>query len=57
MQAKFKQDDEMRIRISATSRNVTMIQTYAPTADHKDENNYAFYEKLNETLGKVPKRI
>ena len=44
------------IRIAANPHNMTIIQTYAPTADHEDEKVEEFYEQLESTTQKVPKK-
>ena len=44
------------IRISAKPHNMTIIQVYAPTSDHEDEEIEEFYELLDTTIAKVPKK-
>ena len=42
------------LRVSAKPHNMTIIQVYAPTSDHDDEEVEQFYEQLEET--KIPKK-
>ena len=44
------------IRILAKPHNMTIIQAYAPTSDHKDEEIEEFYEQLENIIAKVPKK-
>ena len=44
------------IRTSAKPHNLTIIQVYAPTTDHADEEVEEFYEQLENTIAKVPKK-
>ena len=44
------------IRVSAKPVNFTVIQIYAPTSDYEDEVVEAFYEELERTIKKVPKK-
>ena len=44
------------LQISATPKNITLIQVYAPTSDHDDEEIKAFYEELEKTIKKAPKK-
>ena len=36
--------------------NVTIIQVYAPTSDHEDQEVEELYEQIENTLKKVPKK-
>ena len=42
------------IRISERSHNITVIQFYAPTSDHEDEQVEQFYEQLDSIIAKAP---
>ena len=44
------------IRISAKPKNMTIIQVYAPTQDYDDDIVEEFYEELEDTIKKVPKK-
>ena len=44
------------IRISARPHNITVIQIYAPTSDHEDEEVEQFDEQLNSIIAKTPKK-
>ena len=44
------------IRVSAKPMNVTIIQVYAPTSDHEDQEVEELYEQIKNTLKKVPKK-
>lgn len=44
------------IRISARPHNITIIQVYAPTSDHDDEELEEFYEQLDSIIKKTPKK-
>ena len=44
------------IRISAKPHNLTIIQVYAPTSDHTDEEIEEFYELLDTAIAKTPKK-
>lgn len=44
------------IRISNQQAAVTIINAYAPTEDAEEENKLEFYEKLEETFDKIPRR-
>ena len=44
------------LQISAKPKNITLIQVYAPTSDHDDEEVETFYEELEETIKKAPKK-
>ena len=36
--------------------NITVIQVYAPTSDHEDEEVQQFYEQLDSVITKTPKK-
>ena len=42
------------IRIAAEPKNITIIQIYAPTTSHKDEEVEHFYEELESAITKSP---
>ena len=44
------------ISVSAKPKNITIIQVYAPTTDHDDQEIEEFYEELERTVQKVPKK-
>jgi len=44
------------IRVLAKPKNITIIQIYAPSSDHADEEVEEFYEDLEETIMKIPKK-
>ncbi|PVD33204.1 hypothetical protein C0Q70_04455 [Pomacea canaliculata] len=44
------------IRISARPHNLTIIQVYAPTSEHEDEEVEEFYEELDIIIKKTPKK-
>ena len=44
------------LQVSAKPKNITLIQVYAPTSDHDDEEVEAFYEELEKTIQKAPKK-
>ena len=44
------------IRVSAKPKNITIIQVYAPTTDHEDQEVEEFYEELENAIKKVPKK-
>ena len=43
-------------RISAGLHNTTVIQVYAPTSDHEDEDVKQFYKQLDNIIAKTPKK-
>ena len=47
----------MTIRLRAAPFNITVIQVYAPTTDYEEEQVEDFYNKLQNTIDKVPKKI
>jgi len=44
------------IRLRATPLNITIVQVYAPTTDHDDEELEDFYDQLQEVLDQAPKK-
>ena len=44
------------IRLRATPLNITIVQAYAPTTDHDDEELEDFYDQLQEVLDQTPKK-
>ena len=44
------------IRIKASPFNITIIQAYAPTTDHDDEEVEDFYEQLQDVIEQTPKK-
>lgn len=44
------------IRIAATPMNISIIQVYAPTADYEDEIIEEFYEQIENTIARIPKK-
>ena len=44
------------IRISTRTHSITVIQVYAPTSDHDDEEVEQFCEQLDSILTKTPKK-
>ncbi|GFN94925.1 craniofacial development protein 2 [Plakobranchus ocellatus] len=46
----------MTIRLKAAPFSITIIQAYAPTSDHKDEEVEDFYNKVQKTLNEVSKK-
>ena len=44
------------IRISVRPHNITVIQVYAPTSDHEDEDVEQFYEQLDCIIAKTPEK-
>ena len=46
----------LSIGILAGPHNITVIQVYAPTADHEDEGVEQFYKQLDSILAKTPKK-
>ena len=44
------------IRVSAKPKNITIIQVYAPTSDHDDQEVEEFYEQVENAIKKVPKK-
>ena len=46
----------MTIRLRASPFNITIIQAYAPTTDHDDEEIEDFYDQLQEIIDQTPKK-
>eukprot|EP00794_Sanderia_malayensis_P009660 gene9660-biopygen7980 len=46
----------IRIRLNATPRNLSVIQVYAPTSDYTEEDIEGFYNQLESTLKRIPKK-
>ena len=44
------------IRLRAAPFNITIIQVYAPTSGHDDSEFDHFYQQLQETIDKTPKK-
>ena len=44
------------IRVNASPCKITIIQVYAPTTDHSDEEIEEFYQQLENTVKKMPKK-
>ena len=44
------------IQIAAKLINITIIQVYAPTSDYSDEDIEIFYELIEDTILKTPKK-
>ena len=44
------------VRISARPYNITVIQVYAPTLDHEDEEVEEFNEPPDSIIAKTPKK-
>ena len=44
------------IRVSARPKNITIIQVYAPTSDHDDQEVEEFYEALENTIKQAPRK-
>ena len=44
------------IRITAKPINITVIQVYAPTTSHSDDETEMFYETLEETIARTRKK-
>ena len=45
----------MTMRINTLPRKLTIIQVYAPTSDHPDEEVEEFYEKIDIAMKNIPK--
>ncbi|GFO20367.1 endonuclease-reverse transcriptase [Plakobranchus ocellatus] len=46
----------MTIRLKAAPLNITIIQAYALTIDHEDEEVEDFYNEIQKTLNELPKK-
>jgi exonuclease III len=46
----------MSVRLSGNPVNITIVQTYAPTADSDEEEVVSFYECLQGVFDKIPRR-
>ena len=46
----------MSIRIKANPINISIIQIYAPTTTHEDQEIEDFYESIEEEISKTPKK-
>ena len=44
------------IRLHATPFNISIIQVYAPTTDHTDEEIETFYNELQNSISKISKK-
>ena len=44
------------IRISGKPKNISIIQAYAPTTEHEDEEVEQFYDQIEETIKTIPKK-
>ena len=44
------------IRLHATPFNISIIQVYAPTTDHTDEEIEIFYNDLQNSISKISKK-
>jgi len=45
----------INIRIAAVPKNITIIQVYAPTGSHPEEDVDNFYEEFEDTMTQIPK--
>ena len=46
----------MSTSLRTASPNITVVQVYAPTADHADEEMEAFHIQLQKTINRIDKR-
>ena len=46
----------IKIRLNALPFKVTIVQVYAPTSEHPDEEVENFYQLLNKTIDKLPRK-
>ena len=44
------------LRISSRSKNITIVQVYAPTSDHDEQELEEFYEQVENVIKKIPKK-
>ena len=44
------------IRLQATPFNISIIQVYAPTTDHTDDETELFYNELQDSISKMSKK-
>ena len=44
------------IRLHTTPFNISIIQVYAPTTDHTDEEIETFYNELQNSISKISKK-
>ena len=44
------------IRSAATPMNLSIIQVYSPTADYEDDIIEEFYEQIEDTTARIPKK-
>ena len=44
------------IRLRAALFNITIIQVYAPTSGHDDNEVHHFYQQLQKTIDRIPKK-
>ena len=44
------------IRLQATPFNISIIQVYAPTTDHTDEETELFYNELQDSISQISKK-
>ncbi|XP_071500074.1 uncharacterized protein [Diadema antillarum] len=56
VEAEYEEGALISIRISARPHKLTIIQAYAPTSGHGDEEVEEFYDQLEATIAKVPRK-
>ena len=44
------------MRISSRPKNITIVQVYAPTSDHDEQELEEFYEQVENVIKKIPKK-
>jgi len=49
-------DRILLIQINAVPVNTNIIQVYAPTTDHSDEEIQEFYDQIHSTINNLPKQ-